>query len=76
VSNYLGGESKRIAQSVDEATSGDYNKQFGDYLLMYAALGGADQAKAALATARDLPEKFIDDGNSRSYLLAWIMTRR
>ena len=76
VSGYLAGESKRIAKSVDEATSGDYKKQFGDYLLMYAALGGADQAKAALATARDLPEKFIDDGNSRSYLLAWIMTRR
>ena len=76
VSGYLGGESKRIAKSVDEAALGDYNKQFGDYLLMYAALGGADQARAALATARDLPEKFIDDGNSRSYLLAWIMTRR
>ena len=76
VSGYLGGESKRIAKSVDEATSGDYKKQFGDYLLMYAALGGADQAKAALAIARDLPQKFIDDGNSRSYLLAWIMTRR
>ena len=76
VSGYLGGESKRITKSVDEATSGDYKKQFGDYLLMYAALGGADQAKAALAIARDLPEKFIDDGNSRSYLLAWLMTRR
>ncbi|MFM9918262.1 glycosyl hydrolase [Lacisediminihabitans sp. H27-G8] len=75
-SGYLGGDPKRIAKSVSEATSGDYNKQFGDYLLMYAALGGADQAKSALATARDLPEKFIDDGNSRSYLLAWIMTRR
>lgn len=74
-SGYLGGDSKRIAKSVSEATSGDYNKQFGDYLLMYAALGGADKARAALATARDLPEKFIDDGNSRSYVLAWIMTR-
>jgi endo-1,3(4)-beta-glucanase len=49
--------------------------QFGDYLLMYSSLAGAGQAKAALATARTLPEKFIDDGNSRSYLLAWIMTR-
>ncbi|CAN5261887.1 hypothetical protein BH09ACT2_BH09ACT2_21720 [soil metagenome] len=74
-SGYLGGDPKRIATSVSEATSGDYNKQFGDYLLMYAALGGADQAKTALATAKGLPEKFIDDGNSRSYMLAWIMTR-
>jgi endo-1,3(4)-beta-glucanase len=74
-SSYLGGDAKRIAQNVSEATAGDYSKQFGDYLLMYSALGGTDQAKAALATARNLPEKFIDDGNSRSYLLAWIMTR-
>ncbi|QNE47003.1 1,3-beta-glucanase [Glaciihabitans sp. INWT7] len=74
-SGYLAADSKHIAQGVAEATSGDFNKQFGDYLLMYEALGGADQAKAALATAKDLPEKFIDDGNSRSYLLAWIMTR-
>jgi endo-1,3(4)-beta-glucanase len=75
-SGYLSGDPKRIAKSVDEATVGSYDKQFGDYLLMYSALGGTGQAKAALATARTLPEKFIDDGNSRSYLLAWIMTRR
>ncbi len=75
-SGYLGGDAKRIAQSVSEATAGDYSKQFGDYMLMYSALGGAGEATAALATARDLPEKFIDDGNSRSYLLAWIMSRR
>lgn len=75
-SDYLGGDAKRIAQSVSEATAGDYNKQFGDYMLMYSALGGTDAVTAALATARELPQKFIDDGNSRSYLLAWIMTRR
>lgn len=75
-SGYLGGDAKRIAQSVSEATAGDYSKQFGDYMLMYSALGGSDGATAALATARELPQKFIDDGNSRSYLLAWIMTRR
>ena len=75
-SGYLGGDAKRIAQSVNEATAGNYGKQFGDYLLMYAALGGGDQANAALATARNLPQKFIDDGNSRSYLIAWIMARR
>jgi len=74
-SGYLAGDPKRIAKSVQEATSGGYDKQFGDYLLMYSALGGPDAAKSALSTARELPEKFIDDGNSRSYLLAWIMTR-
>ena len=75
-SEYLGGDAKRIARSVTEATAGDYGKPFGDYLLMYSALGGGDQANAAVTAARDLPAKFIDDGNSRSYLLAWIMTRR
>ncbi len=75
-SGYLGGDPNRIAKSVAEATAGSYDKQFGDYLLMYSALGGTGQAKAALAIARTLPEKFIDGGNSRSYLLAWIMTRR
>ncbi len=75
VSGYLAGDPKRIAQNVGEATAGSYDKQFGDYLLMYSALGGATEAKAALDTARTLPQKFIDDGNSRTYLLSWIMTR-
>jgi endo-1,3(4)-beta-glucanase len=75
-SEYLGGDAKRIARSVTEATAGDYGKQFGDYLLMYSSLGGGDQTNAAVTAARNLPAKFIDDGNSRSYLLAWIMTRR
>jgi endo-1,3(4)-beta-glucanase len=74
-SSYLAGDSARIAKNVSEATAGGYSVQFGDYLLMYSALGGSGQAKAALATARQLPEKYIDDGNSRSYLLAWIMSR-
>jgi endo-1,3(4)-beta-glucanase len=72
---YLAGDPSRITKNVAEATTGGYSVQFGDYLLMYSALGGADQAKTALATARQLPEKFIDDGNSRTYLLAWIMSR-
>ncbi|HEY8911842.1 glycosyl hydrolase [Lacisediminihabitans sp.] len=75
VSTYLAGDAARIGKNVAEATPAGYGAQFGDYLLMYSALAGPEQAKTALATARDLPEKFIDDGNSRSYLLAWIMTR-
>jgi endo-1,3(4)-beta-glucanase len=74
-STYLAGDPARIEKNVGEATRQGYDVQFGDYLLMYSSLAGAGQAKAALATARTLPEKFIDDGNSRSYLLAWIMTR-
>jgi endoglucanase Acf2 len=75
VAGYLAGDPKRIERSVTEATAGSFDKQFGDYLLMYSALGGTDAAQKALATARDLPEKDIDDGNSRSYLLAWIMAK-
>ena len=73
-STYLGGDPDRITKNVEEAVNGKYDQKFGDYLLMYAALAGDDQRKAALDTARKLDAKWIDDGNSRSYLLAWLMT--
>lgn len=64
----------RIDQHVDEAiTNNDYQVQFGDYILMYKSLrdktGLLDKAKA-------LPDESIDNANSRSYLYAWIMSRR
>jgi hypothetical protein len=71
---YLGGDSARIDANVAEATGGKFDQAFGDYLLMYSALAGESQAKTALATARTLDDKWIDDGNSRSYLLAWLMS--
>ncbi|MFC5501090.1 glycosyl hydrolase [Lysinimonas soli] len=76
VSSYLAGDPKRIAQNVAEAAPGGVGVQFGDYLLMYSALEGSQQAATALATARSLPSTSIDDADSRSYLLAWIMARR
>ena len=33
-------------------------------------------AQTALETARDLDDEWIDDGNSHSYLLAWLMSVR
>ncbi len=72
---YLGGNAGRIADNLAEAAPGGYDVQFGDYLLMYSALQGGDQASKAQQQARDLPEKSIDDADSRSYLLAWTMTR-
>jgi endo-1,3(4)-beta-glucanase len=42
--------------------------------VMYSALAGEQQRKAALAAAERLDDKWIDDGNSRSYLLAWLMS--
>ena len=41
---------------------------------MYAGLAGTDDAEAALEQARALPDDAIDQGNSRSYLLAYLMT--
>lgn len=48
---------------------------FAESLLMYQSLAGHEQAAAALQAARDLPAAQIDDGVSRAYLLAFIMTR-
>jgi len=41
---------------------------------MYAGLGTADNAELVSA-AESMPEELLDDGNSRSYMLAWLMTR-
>jgi endo-1,3(4)-beta-glucanase len=46
----------------------------GDYVLMYSALAGPDEAAEALAAITDLPESAIDDGNSRTYALAYVMS--
>jgi endo-1,3(4)-beta-glucanase len=75
-STYLGGDPERIKANVAEATGGKFDQKFGDYLLMYSALAGEEERRTALASARDLDAKWIDDGNSRAYLLAWLMTVR
>ena len=73
---YLAGDPNRIRAQVQEAIAGaGYAQQFGDYLLMYAGLAGRADAAAALAEASNLDAKWVDDGNSRSYLLAWLMAR-
>jgi endo-1,3(4)-beta-glucanase len=74
-STYLAGDPSRIAENLRQAAPGGYDVALGDYLLMYSALEGRTAASAAVATARSLPDKYIDDGDSRTYLLAWIMTR-
>ncbi|CAN5254531.1 hypothetical protein BH11ACT2_BH11ACT2_13670 [soil metagenome] len=68
--DYLARDPARIRASVKEAGQ---PKQFADYLLMYSALAGKTDAAAALTKARALPEAQLDPGNSRTYLLAWIM---
>lgn len=73
-STYLAGDPAQIEANVAEATGGKFGQKFGDYLLMYSALAGEEQREAALAGARDLDDEWIDDGNSRAYLLAWLMS--
>ena len=74
-SHYLAGNPDRIARNIAEAAPSGVDVQFGDYLLMYSALEGHQAAGQALMAARALPSTFIDDADSRSYLLAWIMSR-
>ena len=71
---YLGTDRARIGPAVAEATGGSYEQEFGDYLLMYSALAGEDERRAALAQAERLDARFIDGADSRAYLLAWLMT--
>ncbi|TFD88008.1 1,3-beta-glucanase [Cryobacterium lactosi] len=74
VADYLGGDPDRVQANLGEALPGStYDVMFGDYLLMYSALQGREAASAALDAAKGLPEARIDDGNSRAYLLAWLM---
>jgi endo-1,3(4)-beta-glucanase len=75
VSEYMAGDPDRIRANLAEAAPNGFDVLFGDYLLMYSALAGPEDAAAALNAARSLNEDRIDDGNSRSYLLAWLMSR-
>jgi len=72
---YLGAAPDRVSAAVTEAVgSGDYNKLYGDYCLLYSSLASKDAAAKALDIAPSLADH-IDDGSSMSYLLAYLMTR-
>lgn len=75
VSDYLAEDPSRITVNLDDASPNGFDVLFGDYLLMYSALRSPADAASALAESKALPEDRIDQGNSRSYLLAWIMSR-
>ena len=69
-STYLGVDRTRVATNVDEALTADtFNRTYGDLLLAYWALSGPDARKQAIDLAETVP---IDDGFSRSLLLAWL----
>ena len=67
-SGYLAGDPDRIRTNVQEGGSGP----LADYALMYAGLAGPEDARTALEQARDLKDDGIDQGNSRSYMLAYL----
>ena len=69
-STYLGVDRSRVATNVDEALTADtFNRTYGDLLLAYWAMSGPDARKQAIDLAETVP---IDDGFSRSLLLAWL----
>ncbi|MCU1416896.1 MAG: hypothetical protein JWP32_1070, partial [Schumannella sp.] len=76
VSDYLAGDPDRIRGNVAEALKGGPAPQFADLILMYQSLAGSKDAAAALDVARELPAAAIDNGNSRSHMLAFIMSHR
>ncbi|MFT4228049.1 glycosyl hydrolase [Micropruina sp.] len=74
-SDQLGGDAGRIAENVKEGIgSKGFEQQYGDYILMYSALAGEDARQTALKAARSFDRSTIDDGNSYSYLLAWLLS--
>jgi hypothetical protein len=75
-SGYLVGDPQRIRDNVAEATGGNFDKKFGDYIAMYAALAGPQDREKAVKAAESLSDANLDDGISRSYLLAWLFSRR
>jgi endo-1,3(4)-beta-glucanase len=73
VAGYLGGDQSRIRLNLRGAAPSGFDVPFGDQLLMYSALESKQAAAAGIATARALPASSIDGGDSRTYLLAWMM---
>ncbi len=70
---YLGDDPETVRRNVAEAGGADaFTGALGDYVLAYAALGGADAADDAADALDSLPEAAIDAGNARSLLLAWL----
>lgn len=75
VAGYLAENPDRIRLNLEDSAPDGYDVMFGDFLLMYAALQGGDEAREALELARELPDERIDDGNTRSYLEAFILAQ-
>lgn len=73
---YLAGSPEAIRANVEEAVGTHPEQKFGDYITMYAALAGPADRDRSVAVARGLPDDVLDDGMSRTYLLAWLYALR
>ena len=70
---YLAGSPARVDAAVAEAGGADASDApLGDYVLMFSALGGDGGLAEAESAERALSDDAIDDGNSRSAILAWL----
>ncbi|GAB2980565.1 glycosyl hydrolase [Frigoribacterium salinisoli] len=58
---------------VASAAPDGYEGALGDFVLMYSALAGREQAAAAREALAALPDDALDDGNSRTYATAFVM---
>jgi hypothetical protein len=62
-------DGKAISKLVSETIKSDnYDVPLGDYVLMYSALADSQRAPKIMKQ----PELTVDDGNSRTYLYAWV----
>lgn len=69
--DHLTGDPDRIRTNVRDVDAGT----LADYVVMYAGLAGPTDAREALERARALGPDAIDQGNSRTYLLAFLMAQ-
>ena len=70
-STYLAGDADRIKANLAEAAPGGYGAQFGEYMVQYLALADPAAARAQLA---NLPAE-IDNGTTKSYVMAYVFSR-
>lgn len=69
-SRYLGDDPERVAVNLEEGLDGkDFTQDYGDLLLAYSALAGEEYRQEALELVDTVP---IDNGNSRTFLIAWL----
>ena len=70
-STYLAGDVDKIKANLAEGAPGGYGAQFGEYMVQYLALADPAAAREQLA---NLPAE-IDNGTTKSYVMAYVFSR-